>query len=211
MRGNVLLIILVSLLVGTSIYLAVSSWKTHQQRRQKTAERGWRYTNTLLQSLRHTSYTIAGTTPNGIIWEMQRNQKKDKLLFTWITESAPLPYGLIHVLPRQASVSQQGHLPTIQLLIWQHERWQNPALSDYVIFTSHQQLGERFLTSEVALALSHWPGWPFPGALEEIKWSQKSLEIQVRYLGDWTTADRLVALGTALVSNISPQNHDRDQ
>jgi hypothetical protein len=76
-------------------------------------------------------------------------------------------------------------------------------VADYMIVTSHQQLGERFLTAEVAVALSHWPEWPLPGALEQIKWNQDGLEVQVRYLGDWVTADRLVSLGTALVSKLS--------
>jgi hypothetical protein len=73
------------------------------------------------------------------------------------------------------------------------------------VLTSHKQLGERFLTQEVALALSHWPEWPLPGALEEVTWNHDSLEIQARYFDDWTTADRIVALGTALASSLAAQ------
>ena len=184
------------------MYFGVSRWRTHQRRQQATADRGWRYTNTLIKSLFGSVYVIAGTTPNGIVWELQRSQKRGKVLFIWKTSSAPLPYGLLRILPRHASAPSQDH-PVMRLTIWQHKQWQTSALADYVVLTSHQQLGERFLTPEVALTLSHWPEWPLPGALEAINWSHDMLEIRVRYLGDWVTADRLVALGTALVSSLT--------
>ena len=204
MQSNIPLAILASLLVVFSIYWIISGWQIRQRRRQKTAERGWRYSQTLLQACFRSTYIMAGTTPNHIVWELRRSQKKGILLFIWTTTFAPLPYGLICILPRRASVVHQQK-PMLRLSIWQHERWQNPALADYVVLTSHQQLGERFLTTEVALALSHWPEWPLPGALEEVKWSHDGLEIQARYGEDWVTADRLVALGTALVGNTSSQ------
>lgn len=202
MRNNNLLPILATLLIAFSLYWGVSGWQLHQQRRQKTADRGWRYANSLWHSLLRSAYVIAGTTPNGIVWELRRSQKKGVLFFVWTATAAPLPYGLIYILSRRTAP-----LPTEQprrhLAIWQHERWQNPALVDYVVLTSHQQLGERFLTTEAAVALSYWPEWPLPGALEEIMWNDAGLEIRARYLGDWITADRLVALGTALVSNMA--------
>jgi hypothetical protein len=112
-----------------------------------------------------------------------------------------LPYGLLRILPRRASVTQHTH-PELRLVIWHTDRWQHPALADYIILTSHQHLGELSLSPEVALALSHWPEWPLPGSLEEINWSHDGLTIQVRYFDDWTTADRLVGLGATLVSNL---------
>jgi hypothetical protein len=162
-RNNTLMPILASLLIAFTLYWGVSGWQLHQQRRQKTADRGWRYTNTLRQSLFRSAYIVAGTTANGIVWELRRSQKKEALLFNWTTTSALLPYGVIYILPRRVSAPTQTQ-PLLRLTIWQHERWQNPALADYVVLTSHQQLGERFLTSEAALALSHWPEWPLPGA-----------------------------------------------
>lgn len=204
MQNYTFLVILAGLLIAVSVYGGISGWRTHQERRQKTADRGWRYTNTYVQSLFRSAYIIAGTSPNGIVWELQRNQRKGMLFFVWTTTFAPLPYGTIRILPRRMSALRQD--PSLmRLTIWQHERWQNPALADYVLYTSHQQLGERFLTADVALALSYWPEWPLPGSLEEVTWSHDALEIRVRYLGDWITADRLVALGLALVGNLGPQ------
>ena len=203
MQSSIFLVILMSLLLGMSLYFTIFSWRTHKQRQRATADRGWRYTNSLIHSLFRSTYIIAGTTPNGIVWELQRSQKKGKLFFNWTTSAAPLPYGLIRILPRRASVSHQSH-PLLRLTSWQHEQWQQPALAEYVVLTSHQRLGERFLTPEVALALSHWPEWPLPGALESVNWSRERLEVEVRYVGDWATADRLVALGAALVSPLTP-------
>ncbi len=203
MHSSIFIIILISLLLGISLYFTVSGWHIHRQRQRATADRGWRYSNSLIHSLLRSAYIIAGTTPNGIVWELRRSQRKSKLLFVWTTSAAPLPYGLIRILPRRASVSHQNH-PLMHLTVWQQEQWQQPALAEYVMLTSHQRLGERFLTPEVALALSHWPEWPLPGALEAVNWSRERLEIEVRYVGDWATADRLVALGAALVSQLTP-------
>jgi len=197
---NILLTILVGLAIAISIYLGFSRWQRHLQRQRGTAKRGWRYTNSLFHSLFRTNYVIAGQIPARSIWEMRRTHKRGLLLFVWTTSDARLPYGLIRILPRRAAVNHSGQ-PAIQLAVWQNKSWQQPILSDYVVLTSHQQLGERFLTQEVALALSHWPEWPLPGALEEVTWDPHILEIQVRYFDDWATVDRLVALGTALVNS----------
>jgi hypothetical protein len=197
---NILLPILVGLLLAISLYVGFSRWQRHQQRQRGTAERGWRYTSSLLHSLLRPHYVIAGHTPTRVIWEMRRTSQRGLLLFIWTTSGARLPYGLIRILPRRAAVSRTNPLP-IHLAVWQNKSWQQPVLSDYIVLTSHQQLGERFLTQEVALALSHWPEWPLPGALESVTWDPHILEIQVRHFDDWATADRLVALGTALVTS----------
>jgi len=197
---NILLTILVGLVIAISIYLGFSRRQRHLQRQRGTAKRGWRYTNSLLHSLFRTDYVIAGRIPDRTIWEMRRTHKRGLLLFIWTTSDAPLPYGLIRIRPRRAATAHSSQ-PDIQLAVWQNKSWQQPILSDYMVLTSHQQLGDRFLTQEVALALSYWPEWPLPGALEEVTWDHHILEIQVRHFDDWATVDRLVILGTALVSS----------
>jgi hypothetical protein len=201
---NILLTILVGLVITISFYLGFSNWQRHQRWRQATADRGWRYASSLFHSLFHATYIIAGQTPNRGVWEMRRVSRRSLLFFTWTTTDARLPYGLLRILPRQAAVIWKSQ-PITHLTIWQNKKWQEPVVSEYVVLTSHKQLGERFLTQEVALALSHWPEWPLPGALEEVTWNHDSLEIQARYFDDWTTADRIVALGTALASSLAAQ------
>lgn len=201
MRINILLTILVGLVISITLYVGFSRWQHHQQRRQGTAERGWRYTSSLLHSLFHANYVMAGRMPDRGVWEMRRTSQRGLLLFTWSTDDARLPYGLIRILPRRAAVTHTEPA-VMRLTAWQNKSWQSPVLSDYAVLTSHQQLAERFLTEEVALALSYWPDWPLPGALEEVTWDHDALHIQARYFDDWATVDRLVALGTALVSGL---------
>jgi hypothetical protein len=201
LKINFVLIILLICSIGFSLYLGASSWQAHQHRQQATAVRGWRYRSNPLKLMFQGGYIIAGTVSSGAIWEMRRIKDKGFLFFYWATTDARLPYGLLRILPRRASVTQHTH-PELRLVIWHTDRWQHPALADYIILTSHQHLGELSLSPEVALALSHWPEWPLPGSLEEINWSHDGLTIQVRYFDDWTTADRLVGLGATLVSNL---------
>lgn len=208
MQINILLTILVGLVITISFYLGFSNWQRHQRWQRATADRGWRYTKSLLRSLLRPTYIIAGQTPNRGVWEMRRVSRRGLLFFIWTTTEARLPYGLLRILPRRAAVIWKSQ-PITHLTIWQNKRWQEPVVSEYVVLTSHKQLGERFLTQEAALALSHWPEWPLPGALEEVTWSHDGLEIQARYFDDWTTADRIVALGTALASSLAAQQAAR--
>ena len=201
MQTNWILITLLSLAVVLTFYVASMSWRAHLTRQEGAAARGWRYRNSLIKSLFKSVFVMAGTSPSGVVWEVRQVRQNGRYYFHWSTHYAGLPYGLIRIIPSRAAIAQQAK-PHIQLTTWHNDTWNNLALNGIAILTSHQQLGERFLTKEIALALMHWPEWPLSGALEEVLWIRESLDIRVRSFSDWATLDRTVALGVAFAESL---------
>jgi hypothetical protein len=199
---NVILIVLLGLAVVIASYAVAVSWRVHLVRQQGAATRQWRYRSSLIKSLFKSVFVMAGTSPSGVVWEVRQVRRNGRSYLHWSTHHSRLPYGLIRITPRRAAIAQVGE-PHIRLTTWHNETWSNPSLVDYAILTSHQQLGDRFLTQEIALTLMHWPEWPLPGALEEVLWSRDHLDVQVRYFSDWATLDRTVALGVSFAESLT--------
>ncbi len=197
---SIALLILWGLSVAMALYALAVGWQNHRSRRLGAAWRGWRYQNTFLKSMSQAAYVMAGTTPQGVVWELQRVRQNGRNLFIWSAAPAKLPYGTVQILPQQANTSFESDLP-LRLMSWNNPDWAKMPFANILIRVSHQQLAERFLIEEVLLSLNYWPEWPLAGSLDGIFWNQNQLEIRVHYSGDWATADRTVALGTTLADH----------
>lgn len=185
----VLLVLLLFATIGGSIWLNY----THNRRwYQEATKRGWFYTQALW---RRRKYHLAGTTANGVVWELSRIERDEHFYYRWLTHSRPLPFGSLTILPR-AKVTVSGQ-PSRSIAVGS-AAWQ----ARFAVFASHDQLAVRTVVPEVELELTDWPLWPELGSLERVVWNQHRLEIYGRFQRDWITLDRLVALGEALVASV---------
>ena len=187
-----------TLVLLVPLYRTVISWRNHIRRRQSATAMGWRLSPFNFQTLWQANYMIAGTTINGIVWELTRIKQGNLFYFFWSTDDVPLPYGMLQVLPRQMAVTKTVS-PIVREVSYGSREWQ----AHYVVLTSHRQLVKRYMSTEMELSLLHWPTWPTPGALEKIIWHQDGLTIYGRYQDDWATLNRIALLGIALVENLN--------
>lgn len=183
------------------LYQGFRNWQENKLRQQTAEAHGWRYRNRGWNRMfAGPSYEIAGTTPRGIVWELKRVRKKRQLYFLWRSQHRLLPYGVLVILPRHEK--QAKDLPVnFRHLDVGSARWQ----SEYVLWTTHSVLSEKYFNREVELAMADWPPWPAPGSLESIIWNRDQLSILVRQHNDWFALKQIIVLGTALVDNAVQQ------
>jgi hypothetical protein len=202
---QILIVGLFLIMVGIGGFTAVNNWRTHQEWQHEAAQRGWRYTPVRWKQLFKPSYRIAGTTANGIVWELRRFKLKGQLRFSWQTNKARLPYGTLAMFPvgskQLAPVKTEE--PSFNNLapLKQKAMPTKPSTwpDKYLVFASHNQLAAHLFVESVANALNQYPDWPRNGSLEELIWKPNRLFIVCLYENEWTALDRLVALGNALV------------
>ncbi|VAW42742.1 hypothetical protein MNBD_CHLOROFLEXI01-3216 [hydrothermal vent metagenome] len=202
---QILIVGLFLIVVVIAGFTAVSNWRTHQEWRREATQRGWRYTTVRWKQFAKPSYRIAGTTANGIVWELHRSMHKGQLRFSWQTNDAHLPYGTLAMFPmgskQLAPVKTEGPLyNNLEPLKQKAMPAKPPTWPDkYLIFASHNQLAAHLLLESVANVLNQYPDWPQNGSLEKLTWNPNRLFIVCLYKNEWTALDKLVALGTALV------------
>lgn len=191
--------LLLALLLVLPIFQGIKNWRENRLRQRTADAYGWRYWNRgWNRVLLRPSYEIAGTTPEGVVWELRRVQRKRQLYFVWSSLQRLLPYGALIIRPRQAGARASNRMKegAHQVEVGS-ERWQ----SEYVMWTTHTMLAQKYFNQEVELAMTDWPQWPAPGSLEEIIWDRERLVIRVRQHNDWFALNQIVVLGTALVDN----------
>ena len=189
---------LLALVTIIPIYQGLRNWRENGLRRQAAMANGWRFTERGWRSLLRSTYSMAGTTPNGTVWEFSRVQKGRQYYFVWFSRNARLPYGTLVILPKGVAVlpEDSGRL-NLRTMTVGGDAWR----AAYKLLATHDMLGQRYFGREIELALSDWPRWPEPGAMEEVVWRRDGLSIRVRHKNDWLTLDRTILLGTALVEN----------
>ena len=179
-------------------YTAVNNWRIHQEWQREATQRGWRYTTVRWkQFFSKPSYRIAGTTTNGIVWELHRPMDKGQLRISWHTHKAHLPYGTLTIFPEGSKRPLSNNLVPLKQKTMSAKLPTWPG--NYLIFTSHTQLATRSFSESVANLLQQYPEWPQNGSLEKLIWRPNSLSIVCLYQNGWTTIDRMVTLGTTLV------------
>ena len=193
----VLLVIVLFALLSFG-YAAYRQWWTHGQRRVAAEANGWRYQPKGWQSWVINEYSIVGSTPNGIIWELKRVRNGDNFYFSWKTENAKFAHGFLQIRPRLSvqHANLADDLIKHQVQNLGSEKWRGT----YVVFTTHQFSVPKYMTPELQEAMLCWPEWSEPGALEFVHWQGHVLEINGRYQDDWQNIERLVALGTLLTA-----------
>ncbi|MCP4421536.1 MAG: hypothetical protein GY805_33410, partial [Chloroflexi bacterium] len=154
--------------VAISAVTAVNNWRTHQEWRREATQRGWRYTTVGWKQFSKPSYRIAGTTANGIVWELHRSMDKGKLRYSWQTDDAALPYGTLMILP------EGGKRPLSKNLIPFKQKAASanppPWPNKYTIYTTHNQLALRLVAEPVTNLLHQFPAYPQNGSLEKLIW-----------------------------------------
>ncbi len=189
------LIILVTVIPA---YRGWNCWQEHKSRRQAVESNGWRYSDRGWRMFFSSTYSLAGTTPHGVVWHFRRIQKGQQWLFLWSANNSLLPYGTFRIQPRKAAaLLQEDAYQHLRHVAAGSPGWRE----SYSLTVTHNVLGDRFFSAEVEDALSDWPNWPDLGALEEVIWTKKELVVRARYKNDWPTVNRVVFLGTALVEN----------
>ncbi|MEM7117431.1 MAG: hypothetical protein AAF614_33675 [Chloroflexota bacterium] len=183
------LIVLSLAVVGWLFWL---NYKHIRQWQAAAQTRGWRYRQSIWQ---RRNYGLAGSTAEGVIWELERVQRNGYYLYRWRTFSCLLPFGSLVILPRAqvATTGERGRTVAIGSDEWQ---------ARFVVYTSHDQLAEWIISPEVEKAIRAWPIWPEMGAVERIVWNQNRLEIYGRFQRDWVTLDRMVTFGETLVASL---------
>ena len=193
---------LLALVVILPIYQGYRNWREHRFRKMMADARGWRYTSQGWKVLIGSTYSMAGTTTSGIVWEVKQIKRTQQWTFAWSSRNRLLPYGMLAIYPRHATIGlQRNGQKNLRSLVVGSNMWQ----AEYVFMTTHDILAERCFSREVELALLNWPRWPAPGCLENVIWNRDELKISGRYHNDWLTLDRIVILGTALVENAAHQ------
>lgn len=189
---------LIALVTIIPIYQGFRNWRENGLRRQAATANGWRYTDRGWRSLFRPGYAMAGTTPNGTVWELGRVQQGRTYYFLWSSRTARLPYGTLVILPRSITVlPEHARRLNLRTMSVGSDQWR----SAYKLLATHDVLGQRFFNREIDLALLDWPRWPEPGSLEEVVWKRDGLTIRIRQKNDWSTLNRVIVLGTALVEN----------
>lgn len=190
--GLLALVTIIPLLQG------IKNWRENRWRRHMADAHGWRHSNRGWKSLLGPDYTVAGTTPAGIVWEVRRIQQQRHWFLLWSSRHRLLPYGKMCIRPRQGDKwADWAKREKIHRVTVGSPRWQN----QYVLWATHDMLGQRYFNQEAELAMMRWPHWPSPGALEDITWNPDWVVIRVRHHKDWSVLNRIVVLGTALVDN----------
>ncbi len=193
---------LLALVLVIPIYQGVRNWREVRTRQQMAATRGWRYSEQGWKALFKSTYSMAGTTPNGTVWILKRVQRNKRWEFIWSSPNKLLPYGKLLILPREVMITS-GYTAQANLrqTSYGSKEWQ----AEYALLTTHDALGKRFFNKEIELALLNWPRWPALGSLEKVDWSVGELVICGRHQKDWLALDRIVVLGTALIENAKRQ------
>jgi hypothetical protein len=180
------------------VYLGFRNWRENKARQQMAQANGWRYSRRGWKGVFEPVYSIAGTTPGGIVWELTRVQRNRQWFFLWSARKPLLPYGILMIRPREAAVWPEVDLQhNLRQVTIGDEAWQK----GYVLLATHEVLGERFFNREAELLFMNWPSWPAPAALEGLVWTREQLSIWVRHHNDWLSLDRIVNVGTTLVEN----------
>lgn len=184
----IMLLLLVQAVIGFASQQHYAAWLAEARKR------GWRFQPQPWWRRWRRQYRLAGTTPQGAVWELRRVQRSGVFLFRWVTYDKPLPYGSLLLLPQARALAEpkQRDLQPVQL---EDVSWQ----ARFLLLATHQRLGERYVGVAVRHFLHMWPLWPQVGALEDVQWNQTRLLINGRFDRNWETIDRIVALGTALV------------
>lgn len=190
------LILIVVLIAG---YTAVHNHNKYQERSQQASRRGWRYTPLNWTQLIKPQFKLAGRTDTGAIWELQRVWRGGQLLLNWETHSAPLPYGVVGILPALSTTLPSTPPFKTYTLTATISSWPDT----YQLFTSHDQLATFFFTEMITRLLQQYPAWPEKGAIDQLIWTKNSLYIVCLYKDDWKILERIVFLGTTLVDTVN--------
>ena len=186
--------ILIMLLLVVQAAIGLAGQRHYLAWQAEAGKRGWRFQSQPWWRRWRRQYRLAGTTAQGAVWELRREQRGGVFLFRWVTYDKPLPYGTLLLLP-QARALAEPERHGLQRVLMGDRVWQ----TRFLLLSTHQLLGERHITPMVQEMLAGWPFWPQAGALEEVRWEGGVLVINGRFDRNWATIDRIVALGTALV------------
>lgn len=193
---------LIGLFLIISVYQAFRNWQDHQVRRQMAAAHHWRYSGRGWRMIFRTAYTISGSTPSGVIWQLKRVTSERRLWLTWTAYTKLLPYGQLVIRPRQSDDPFPGvdrrHLRPMNA---GGHQWQGA----FTMLATHDVLGQRFFDQEIEMILLDWLSWPAAGSIQEIVWQRGQLGIRCRYHPDPRHLERIAALGTTLIENVARQ------
>lgn len=188
---------LIVLLLAVQAFIGLAGQRHYLAWRTEAGKRGWRFQPQPWWRRWRRHYRLAGTTAQGAVWELRREQQGGVFLFRWVTYDKPLPYGTLLLLP-QARALAEPERRGLQRVLLGDGVWQ----TRFLLLATHQLLGERHMTLPVQGMLADWPLWPQAGALEEVRWEGGMLVINGRFDRNWATIDRIVALGTALLGGV---------
>lgn len=162
---------------------------------REAAVRGWRAPAAGWGALLRTSFRLAGQTPGGAVWEMERFWHDGRLMVRWRAHTGSLPYGRIKVLADSAEKKSESELMLVSF---------KPTTPGWPaglnLWSTHQQLAQRIDRPAVIDCLNRFPTHPQSGSLEKIVWNQTLLLIDCLYADGWPALERVVALGAELLT-----------
>jgi hypothetical protein len=188
------LLLLGGLLVasGLMLGLGVQQWRWHNERRKQAYQLGWWYgSGNWWLGFWSKQFSIAGTSDDGMVWNLYRRKLNKHLYLVWQTQDAGLPYGVIKVVtqldqttltPRSLRVTEQVHGFT----------------EPYLVLATHERLVTRYLVGKMPA----FNPYPTAGSLATITWNQEILELSVRYDPHWHTIAQTVSLGETLAHSL---------
>jgi hypothetical protein len=189
---------LLALVLIIPVYQGYRNWRAHQARQRMAVARQWRYSSRGWRANFKSTFSMAGSTPSGVIWQLKRVDSDRRLWLVWTAPTRLLPYGTLVILPRHVD-RLPAHLDKANLRQMEvgSQQWQ----MTYELLTTHDLLGQRFFNREIELALLDWPVWPASGALHDIVWQRHQLRIRCRLHTDPLCLEKIVILGTMLIEN----------
>lgn len=199
-----LTLLFLMLLLSLPAYLAWRNWQQHAARRQLATAHGWRYSPRGWRAFWQRHFQLVGAMPEGpagleVVWELRPTRRYHQIFYRWETTDVALPYGVLLILP--AHPGSPKHLlglakPGVRPYTLNMPQWHD----EFRLLVTHNQLGDRYFDADIAAAMLTWPAWPAAGALEEIVWDKGGLIIVARYDTDWQLFERMVRLGSQLVT-----------
>lgn len=190
------IVILVVFVVAGPLILIVTNARNHYQQRQQAALNGWHYEPAGLMAGLRQSFKISGQTVQGHEWILSHDTSRQFVI--WESKAIQLPYGKLMVMPRFSQDTdeflQQHQLRSVE---FGSVQWRDR----YSLLNTHDILSESYFSQDAELTLLNWPDRETPGGLMILIWDTEHLEIKARFHRDWTTFDRIISFGNALLLN----------
>ena len=194
-------VLFIVIVLAAPLILVVQNGQYHRWQRVQAEAQGWRYEPAgLLAGLRQT-FTLYGETDEGLAWQLTHDSSRQFLI--WQSAEVSLPYGKVMIMPRY---SQETDLllkeNQLRPIPFGSAAWQDR----YTLLNTHDHLSQKYITRELELALLTWPERELPGGFMILVWDTERLEIRSRFHRDWTSFDRLITLGSALLRAATAAN-----
>ncbi len=197
--------IFVTLPLILPLVMGIRNYRHHQAISREARQRRWRMVTSGWRTLFRPSFRLAGLTPGGVVWEMQRRWENGRMFLLWRSPTRSLPFGTLVVHQAESKLPAEMTADLLRPLVVDHPGW--PAT--YRAAATHAHLGHFLADSTVVDLLGQFGPSPPNSPLEQIVWERESLVIICPFAESWPLFEAVVVLGGRLIDLVGQAEKTR--